>query len=112
MSEFHAAERVNAPWSDDQVASLNGYQECDFVHPFTGEQGASLRATAAGWVEHEGGPVVQKWAHGFMADWTWKNIGLDVFKARAQANVSKLDDEQLLSIAKVIREAGIGLRTV
>lgn len=64
--------RVEPPWSDDQVASLNAYQASDFVHPFTGQQGATLRATAAGWVEHDGGPVVQKWAHQFMADWSWR----------------------------------------
>jgi hypothetical protein len=65
---------IEAPWTDDQVASLNAFQASDHVHPFTGSQGASLRATAAGWVEHVGGPVVQKWALTFMADWSWRKL--------------------------------------
>ena len=70
-------ERVEAPWDDDQVASLNAYQQCDFVHPFTGERGPNneetvLIATKDGWVEKEGGPVVQTWAHRFMTDRSWE----------------------------------------
>ncbi len=76
-------DMVEAPWTEDQVASLNGYQGCDFAHPFTGERGPNgeetkLIATPAGWIEHEGGPVMQKWAHTFMANWAWK--ALDVFQ--------------------------------
>jgi hypothetical protein len=72
--------RVEAPWTDDQVASLNGYQAEDRYHPFTGERGPNneetiLIATKDGWVEKEGGPVVQTWAHGFMADWSWRTSG-------------------------------------
>jgi hypothetical protein len=67
----------NAPWTDDEVASLNGYQACGFAHPFTGRRGPNgeetiLIATRDGWVEREGGPVVQTWAHSFMVDWSWK----------------------------------------
>jgi hypothetical protein len=69
--------KIVAPWTDDQVASLNGWQTCGYVHPFTGEPGPDgqrpdLIATPDGWVEFDGGPVVQTWAHGFMADWSWK----------------------------------------
>jgi len=65
------------PWTKDQVASLNGYQACDSFHPFTGERGPNneetiLIATENGWVEREGGPVVQVWAYTSMADWSWK----------------------------------------
>ena len=75
--DVDAPGQVNAPWTDDQVASLNGWQACGYVHPFTGERGPNgeetlLIATSAGWVEREGGPVVQTWAHNFMADWSWK----------------------------------------
>jgi len=71
--------QVDAPWTDDQVASLNGYQACDFVHPFTGKRGPNgeetvLIATKTGWIEKEGGPIVQEWAHEFMADWGWKKM--------------------------------------
>ena len=69
--------QINAPWTPDQVASLNGYQNCGYCHPFTGTRKPNgdetiLLATPEGWVEHEGGPVTQTWAYPFMADWTWK----------------------------------------
>lgn len=63
----------NTPWTDDQVASLNGFQNAGYVHEFTSENGIALIATNAGWVEVEGGPVVQDWAHGFMLDWSWRH---------------------------------------
>jgi hypothetical protein len=68
--------QVNAPWTQDQVASLNSYQASGRFHPFTGERGpkgeeTALIATKEGWVEKDGGPVVQTWAHQFMTDWTW-----------------------------------------
>lgn len=67
----------NAPWTADQVASLNGYQHGGYGHPFTGARKPNgdetvLIATPDGWIEHEGGPVTQTWAHLFMVDWTWK----------------------------------------
>jgi len=67
--------RVDAPWTNDQVASLNGYQKAGYVHPFTygdGEEKVDLIATTDGWVAKKDGPVVQTWAHKFMADWSWK----------------------------------------
>jgi ribosomal protein S27AE len=30
-----ALERIDAPWTDEQVAALNRYQKLDHVHPFT-----------------------------------------------------------------------------
>jgi hypothetical protein len=41
------------------------------MHPFTSEENITLIATPAGWVEIEGGPIVQTWAHDFMLDWSW-----------------------------------------
>ena len=67
--------QTSAPWNDNQVASLNAYQAAGYVHPFThgdGEQQVDLIATRDGWVAKEGGPVVQTWAHEFMADWSWR----------------------------------------
>jgi len=66
---------VHAPWSDEQVESLNGYQKAGYVHPFTygdGDAQVDLIATKDGWVAVEGGPVVQTWAHDFMTDGSWK----------------------------------------
>jgi hypothetical protein len=64
-------------WTKDQVESLNAYQKAHVFHPFTGKRKPDgsetiLIATLEGWVEEEGGPVVQDWAHSFMMDWTWK----------------------------------------
>lgn len=67
------ADDVRAPWSDDQVASLNGYQACRCHHPFTCVCVARARLVAAsdGWQCPAGCGRVQDWAHGFMADWSW-----------------------------------------
>lgn len=60
---------IFAPWSPEQVEALNLYQKSGAFHPFTSEHsGADLIATVDGWVETQGGPVVQDWAHAFMAD--------------------------------------------
>ena len=64
----------NTPWNAEEVAALNAYQRTRGVHPFTGTRGedgteTALIATAAGWVEHEGGPIVQTWAHDWMTTW-------------------------------------------
>jgi hypothetical protein len=69
-------EISRAPWSDDEVESLNAYQAAGVMHPFTcGNDSAHLplRATADGWscscCEYE-----QTWAHGFMTDWRWRRV--------------------------------------
>jgi hypothetical protein len=68
---------VEAPWTPDQVRSLNAYQACGQMHPFTGDRGPNgeetvLIATTDGWIERAGGPVIQTWAHLFMANWSWQ----------------------------------------
>lgn len=62
------SEQIDAPWTDDQVAALNDFQSSNVVHPFTSGGGKTLIATRDGWVEEEGGPVVQTWAYSLMAD--------------------------------------------
>lgn len=68
--------RSEAPWTDDEVASLNGYQAHGMFHPFTHctEDGivVDLIATNLGWVTEIGKAPVQVWAHQFMVDWSWK----------------------------------------
>lgn len=64
-------------WTDDQVASLNAYQAAGVMHPFTYEDAdgeVDLIATPEGWRAKLDGPVVQEWAHGFMLDWSWKEM--------------------------------------
>lgn len=71
--------RTDAPWTTDQVASLNAYQACGYMHPFThgdGDEQVDLVATTDGWVRKAGGRVVQGWAHEFMTNWSWKVDGL------------------------------------
>jgi hypothetical protein len=68
------------PWTQDEVASLNAYQACGYAHPFTNGDGAEqvdLIATPDGWVRETAGPIVQYWAHTFMADWSWRNVDLE-----------------------------------
>ena len=76
---------VRAPWSDDQVASLNGYQACQRHHPFTCacKDGAPLRATSRGWVCDACNYGQQDWAHDFMADWSWQ-AGANLFDGLAR----------------------------
>ena len=77
------AEKMTAPWNDEQVAALNQFQLEQRFHPFTcggdrtdaahrayqadhGGDFGQLVATNDGWVC----PVCdyrQNWAHGFMA---------------------------------------------
>lgn len=61
----------SAPWTDDEVESLNAYQHAGIFHQFTSTNGHDLIATNNGWVENIGGPIVQDWCHPFMADWSW-----------------------------------------
>lgn len=71
-------DRIYPPWTPAQLRGLNEWQRSDHVHPFTCPYGcgSALEATEDGWVcrshDCEGGapagfPVVQTWAHGFMA---------------------------------------------
>ncbi len=65
------SEISHAPWSDEEVESLQGYQECGYYHEFTGTAG-SLIPTTMGWVEAKDGPIVQTWAHKGMTNGSWK----------------------------------------
>jgi hypothetical protein len=70
--QMKETEHSKPPWTDQQLKSLNDYQAYGSMHPFTGESGGPLIATRDGWIEKDGGPVVQTWAHSFMADDTWR----------------------------------------
>jgi hypothetical protein len=72
---------LHAPWTEDQVRSLNAYQACLCWHPFTcGQREADgtphvLEATTEGWYcpkcKANNKCYVQNWCHDFMADWSW-----------------------------------------
>jgi hypothetical protein len=58
--------KTHAPWTDAQVAKLNEWQECWWVHPFTCPNGSStLVAKNEGWLCPHCG-YTQKWAHEYM----------------------------------------------
>jgi hypothetical protein len=77
-----AAEMLKAPWTDDQVLSLNEYQEAGVFYPFTcGKrdglgQAHVLKADKYGWwcphCADESKGYVQNWCHEWMANWEWK----------------------------------------
>lgn len=68
--------KIEAPWTDEQVAALNRWQKAAYVHPFTcGRQPRRplhrdgegvLVATRDGWVCPDD-DYTQTWAHDFMA---------------------------------------------
>jgi hypothetical protein len=78
--------RIEAPWTDDQVASLNAYQTAGYVHPYTygdGDEKVDLIATQDGWVAKLGGPVVQNWALEDMCNWKWRWPEFEQLRAQA-----------------------------
>jgi hypothetical protein len=63
---------VRTPWSEDQLASLRGYQTCGYLHPYTcGRCGSLLYVEADGW-RCSGDDYAQDWAHRFSTDWSWR----------------------------------------
>jgi 8-oxo-dGTP diphosphatase len=92
--------RIQSPWTDEQVASLNAYQNAGYVHPFTHGDGADkvdLIATRDGWVRQPGGRVVQTWAHDFMADGSWRNPAFETRPSNTHVRVG---------VAAIIRRHG------
>ncbi len=73
-----AADFARSPWTPDQVASLNAYQQSGVMHPFTcGDTecrrvcSEPLAARGDGWYCMRCG-YTQDWAHAWMADWSWR----------------------------------------
>jgi hypothetical protein len=76
--------KLTAPFTRDEVWSLNAYQDAQIFHPYTCPNcdilrwGSNMRlvATALGWVcrntRENGCQYVQYWAHDWTADWRWK----------------------------------------
>lgn len=72
--------KIYAPWTPEQVANLNEWQEAGYVHPFTcGNDDLHdydsfmankvLKATEQGWVcPNPNCGYTQDWAHDFMAE--------------------------------------------
>lgn len=70
---------ILAPWTDEQVTSLNEFQTMGFMHPFTCRVGSShgpgyLLATTNGWqCTEKNCDYNQTWAHAFMVNGEWRN---------------------------------------
>jgi hypothetical protein len=73
-----ADHRSDAPWTDEEVSSLNDYQTKSGMHPFTCGVKSShgkgyLVATIEGWLCPEPHcDYTQTWAHKEMADGSWR----------------------------------------
>lgn len=74
-------DKVRAPFTLDQVQSLNAFQHAIPYHPFTHENSVMPDhfddiqvATEAGWICPNCGMLepVQVWAWKYMADWSWR----------------------------------------
>jgi hypothetical protein len=68
--------KARAPFTPEQVESLNAYQRSGDWHPFTcGRCGAALAADTHGWLCPTPACLYQQdWAHPFMADWSWRRV--------------------------------------
>lgn len=68
-----------APWTDDEVRSLNEYQASGVMHPFTCENddadycASVLTATPAGWICPDC-DYTQNWAKDWMVDGAWRQL--------------------------------------
>jgi hypothetical protein len=89
-SDDWESKLAHAPWTEDQVASLNAYQADPPFHPYTcffdggiqhGDLGSETRlvAHADGWHCPECS-YTQDWAQSSLADWRWQ-LGSDCNKA-------------------------------
>jgi hypothetical protein len=78
LVEEKMAEQIQAPFTEDQVNSLNEYQPSGVFHPFTcgGDKCRNdLVATKEGWVCPDPEcDYTQDWAWNWMADWSWKKM--------------------------------------
>lgn len=87
-------DTILIPWTEDQVNSLNAYQDRGHFHPFTCGNNSDhiLIATQDGWVcpKCEPNLICQTWCHGFMADWSWKKSAEELETLFSDPRVRKL----------------------
>lgn len=65
------SNKIEPPWTAEQVEALNRFQKAGFMHPFTcpdsHDGDRDLTATPDGWICLKCG-YTQKWAHAFMLE--------------------------------------------
>jgi ribosomal protein S27AE len=83
---------VEAPFTDDEVASLNAYQKSNLGHPYTCECGdhVILIATTDGWVCSRCA-YTQTWCHDFTANWDWTRLKNHASGGYSNATAGKFD---------------------
>jgi hypothetical protein len=69
------SKQIQAPFTDEEVKSLNDFQRSRVMHPFTCEYHSDtpLIACASGWFCPHC-EYTQKWAHDWMANREWERL--------------------------------------
>lgn len=79
-------DEVKAPFTADQVASLNGFQIHSMMHPFTCGEDICRRKNQSVLYALEDGwhcwycDYTQDWAHGYMTDRSWETAAKAILK--------------------------------
>lgn len=103
MTVWKVDEHRTAPFTDDEIVSLNCYQVSGTGHPFTCGNDvcrgpdklacrAVLRAGPDGWFcEHC--DYTQAWAWKWMTDWSWEGHGIWALHVLAGTREGVIGDE-------------------
>jgi hypothetical protein len=106
-------EIIHAPFTADQVASMNAYQKSGSGHPFTcgndncpgaGDGERILVADTYAW-HCPRCSYLQTWAHRFMGDWSWKMHLAVVAAARKFSSKPEVTDTDVAIMEHEINEA-------
>lgn len=67
-------QKIYAPFNQEQIKSLNEFQQSGYWHEFTcGNCRSTLEATETGWIcKTEDCGYTQDWCHDFMQDGSWQ----------------------------------------
>lgn len=110
---------TRAPWGQGQVESLNAYQAAAGFHPFTcGNQDcrararpkqATLIACPDGWYCPRC-RYAQDWAHMWMADGSWRQLGgahIDAFMGTTHGVLIDDTGPMITKTGRVLTDAGV-----
>jgi len=98
--------KLITPFTDDQVRSINTFQESGAFHPFTCPKcGSTLKATTVGINCYVCGKWFQTWVHVFMADWSWQGPALG--RISVLDNIWARHPEWRSSMVEELKKVGI-----